>query len=104
MRADVKVQSIFRSLMSAIRENSYEKYVAQGDSNFQKTARPKLLTNVSSQLSPRVAKRQTDTYLGYIRGIDFVDHIWRLSFDDNLGDRQAQLSIKSGKVHAFYIF
>ena len=104
MRANKKVDKLFRDLMTALKESSLDRFVANGDTNFRDKTKPEMVKKVSDQLSPRIGRAHTATYLGYIVAPTFVDHLWRLKFRDKLGDRQAQLSVKDDKVHAFYIF
>jgi hypothetical protein len=104
MTVGKNIAAQFSKLMTAIQEGSYDDFVANGDANFQAKITPQMLNGVSAQLSPRMRKHRTATYLGLLNSRDYVDHLWKLSFKDKNGDRLAQLSIQNGKVHAFYIF
>jgi hypothetical protein len=104
MTPEKKVGTQFRKLMAALQVNSHSRFVALGDANFRAKITPQMVKKVSAQLSPRMNRAHIQRYLGYISAPRFVDHLWKLTFADDNGDRLAQLSVKGGKVHAFYVF
>jgi hypothetical protein len=102
-KAPEEVETLFGKLMTALNENSYDALVAEGDSNFQAYLRPQMVNGVSAQLAPRIAVGFESSYMGVLDRVTYLSYYWKLTFGDTQDDLLARLSIKDGKVHAFYI-
>lgn len=97
------IQVLFEGLLKAVHQNSYEQLVSKGDSNFEACVTPQMLHGASAQLLPHLSAGYQSSYMGVLDRKSYVSHYWKLSFSDTAGDRLARLSVRDGKVHAFYI-
>jgi hypothetical protein len=90
-----------KQMLDAIREKSYEPFVARGDLRFQNGFTPKMFEELSRQLGPRLRQGYSTTFLATLHQRDYMVYVWKLAFKDNKDDFLVTLAIKDGNVAGF---
>ena len=102
-QAPPQVEATMKKMLVATQENSYEDFVADGDSTFKGGMTRQMLDGVNQQLGPRLKAGYTVSYLGKLNQHGFAVHLWRLEFKDGKDDLLATMSVKDGKVGGFWL-
>ena len=95
-------QAFFDKLITAIKNDDYDSFVADGVGSFQKMTQDQFEAAVT-QLSPRLNAGYQATYLGAIKKRDGHVALWCMSFKGIEEEALATLSVKDGKISAFTI-
>jgi hypothetical protein len=102
-QAPPQVEATMKKMLVATQENSYEDFVADGDSTFKGGMTRQMLDGVNQQLGPRLKAGYTVSYLGKLNQHGFAVHLWRIEFKDGKDDLLATMSVKDGKVGGFWL-
>jgi hypothetical protein len=102
-QAPPQVEATMKKMLVATQENSYEDFVADGDSTFKGGMTRQMLDGVNQQLGPRLKAGYTASYLGKLNQHGFAVHLWRIEFKDGKDDLLATMSVKDGKVGGFWL-
>jgi hypothetical protein len=102
-QAPPQVEATMKKMLAATQENSYDDFVADGDSTFKGGMTRQMLDGVNQQLGPRLKAGYTVSYLGKLNQHGFAVHLWRLEFKDGKDDLLATMSVKDGKVGGFWL-
>ncbi|MCC5638488.1 hypothetical protein LC593_22155 [Nostoc sp. CHAB 5844] len=97
------VQKTFASLINAIEQNNYTKFISQGNAAFKEGITKQTFTHVSEQLVPRLKKGYSSVFLGKLNQQGYQVYLWKLTFKDGSDDVLARLSLKDGKVAGFWL-
>ena len=100
----VAVAAEFEWLMDSLRSRSYSSFVGHGDAHFKAAITPQIVEGVSEQIAPRMKAGYSAVYLCQMVRSTYTTHLWKLGFRDKQGDRLARLTLRKGKVNAFYIW
>jgi hypothetical protein len=95
-------EAIFDKLITAIVQNDYDSFVADGVGAFKQMTQDQFNAAVA-QLSPRLNAGYEVTYLGAIKKSGGHVTLWRLTFKGVDDESLATLSVKDGKVSGFTI-
>lgn len=102
-QAPPQVEATMKKMLVATQENSYDDFVADGDSTFKGGMTRQMLDGVNQQLGPRLKAGYTVSYLGKLNQHGFAVHLWRIEFKDGKDDLLATMSVKDGKVGGFWL-
>jgi hypothetical protein len=97
------VEASFTNLITAIKENNYDKFVSEGNSAFKEGITKQMFTQLSAQLAPRINKGYSIVFLGELKQQGYQVYLWKLKFKDGGDDSLARLSIKDRKVGGFFL-
>ncbi|BBD61338.1 hypothetical protein NIES2109_41660 [Nostoc sp. HK-01] len=97
------VQRTFTSLINAIEQKNYPKFISQGNAAFKEGLTQQTFTQVSGQLAPRFNKGYSSVFLGKLNQQGYQVYLWKLTFKDGSDDILARLSLKAGKVGGFWL-
>ncbi|MBE9205316.1 hypothetical protein IQ244_01970 [Nostoc sp. LEGE 06077] len=97
------VQKTFTSLINAIEENNYNKFISQGNAAFKEGITQQTFTQVSGQLAPRLKKGYSAVFVTKLNQQGYQVYLWKLTFKDGSDDILARLSLKAGKVGGFWL-
>ena len=95
-------KAIFDKLITAIVQNDYDSFVADGVGAFKQMT-PDQFNAAVGQLSPRLNAGYEVTYLGAIKKSGGHVTLWRLTFKGVDDESLATLSVKDGKISGFTI-
>ena len=101
--AAAPVERVFSSLLAAIKADDYAAFVAEGEPAFKAALTKPMLTQVSTQIAPRMEKGYHVVYLGQLNQHGYLVYLWKFSYTDGGDDSLASLSLKAGKVGGFFI-
>src|SRR5207253_11196658 len=94
-------EKLFKKLVTAVRTNSYDDFVGDGDRTFKTAMTKPLFGNVTSQLGARLAAGYSTAYLTALRQGGFTIHLWKISYMNGSDDTLARLVVTDGKVSGF---
>ncbi|AFY42994.1 hypothetical protein [Nostoc sp. PCC 7107] len=97
------VQKTFTSLINAIEEKNYNKFISQGNAAFKEGITQQSFTQVSEQLAPRLKKGYSAVFVTKLNQQGYQVYLWKLTFKDGSDDILARLSLKAGKVGGFWL-
>jgi hypothetical protein len=97
------VQRTFTSLINAVEQNNYTKFISQGNAAFKEGITKQTFTQVSGQLAPRIKKGYSAVFLGNLKQQGYQVYLWKLTFFDGGDDVLARLSLKDGKIGGFWL-
>ena len=94
---------VLDKLLKAVEANDYESFVADGTDAVKAGLTKQMLEGVSNQLSPRLKKGYTCSYLGELKQQGCQVYLWKLTYKDGEDDTLAKLVLKDGKVAGFWL-
>jgi hypothetical protein len=90
-------------LLKAVEANDYDSFVADSNEAFKASLTKQMFQGVSGQLSPRLKKGYTSSYLGELRQQGSRVLLWKLAYKDGGDDALAKLVLKDGKEAGFWL-
>jgi hypothetical protein len=88
-------------MFDAIKSNSYEKFVADGDARFKTGFTPKMFNDLARMLGPKLQKGYFVTFLTTLHQQDYIVYVWKLEIKDARDDYLVTLFVKNGLISGF---
>jgi hypothetical protein len=98
-----EVQKTFDKLLSAIKANDRDAFVADATDAVKQGLTPQVMEGVNKQLSSRLTKGYEAQYLCALKQVGHQVHLWKLTFTDGGDDVVIRLALKDGKVAGFFL-
>ena len=96
-------EATMKKMIEAIRNHSYETFVADGDDTLRAKLTRQQFDGVCGMVAPRLQQGYRTTFLGKLRQQGFETFLWKLEPGDNGDEHLIKLSLKDGKVGGFWI-
>jgi hypothetical protein len=100
---DGATMKILKSMLTALEENDYDAFVADGDATFTAAMSKPQLGAVNKLIAPRMEKGYEIILLGELQQQGFRVCLAKLKFNDRGDDTLVKLSLKDGKVGGFWL-
>jgi hypothetical protein len=97
------VETIMKSMLSAILANSLTDFVSSGDEAFQAGMTKEMLSSINQSLASRLKQGYTTTFLTTLRQQGFDVYVWKLVFKDGNDDVLIFMALKDKKVGGFWL-
>lgn len=97
------VETIMKSMLSAIVANSLTDFVSSGDEAFQAGMTKEMLSSINQSLASRLKQGYTTTFLTTLRQQGFDVYVWKLVFKDGNDDVLVFMALKDKKVGGFWL-
>jgi hypothetical protein len=97
------VETIMKSMLSAIVANSLTDFVSSGDEAFQAGMTKEMLSSINQSLASRLKQGYTTTFLTPLRQQGFDVYVWKLVFKDGNDDVLVFMALKDKKVGGFWL-
>lgn len=95
---DPAAQAIMKRLVEAVKNRSYDDFVADADDRVKQALTKQMFEGVCGQLSPTLREGYKTVYLGKLRKQGLMTHLWRLETKQGQEDLLVRVSIKDGHV------
>jgi hypothetical protein len=90
-------------MFDAVREGSYEKFVAEADTRFRAGFTQKMFDTLAGQLGPRLKLGYKVNFLTTLSQQEHTGYVWKLSFKGVKDDMLATLYLREGKISGFVV-
>lgn len=95
-------QQIVEQLLSAMSQNDYQAFTAQGTQEFAALDQAQF-SQVATSLAPRLQQGYSVKHLGNLQQQGLEISVWKLSFKDGGDDLLATLNVQNGRVGGFFL-
>jgi hypothetical protein len=91
-------EATFKSMLDAVRWNSYEKFTAHADATFKARFTEKMFAEMTRQLGPKLEHGYKTTFLTTLNQGPYVAYVWKLSFSSGKDDYLMTMFTKGDAV------
>jgi hypothetical protein len=85
-QTQLDAEATFKSMLEAVKKNSYEKFMARADSTFKARFSEKMFAEMTRQLGPKLEHGYKTTFLATLNQGPYVAYVWKLSFSSGKDD------------------
>ena len=96
-------EALLKKLMTAVENNDYAAFVADGIPEFKAGVTPQIVEGVSKQLSSRMKKGYECAYLVEMKQHEFKVYLWKVIFTDRGDDELIKMVVRDDQVAGFWI-
>jgi ABC-type transporter MlaC component len=100
---DPAVKKLFDKMLTAIKDNDRDAFVAEGTDTVKKGVTPEVMDAFSKQFGARLKKGYQATYLCQVKQAEHHVHLWKMTFKDDGDDVVVRIGLKDGKVGGFFL-
>jgi hypothetical protein len=101
--SEKEVEAILLKLLTAVQNHDYEAFVADGTDEFKSRLTQRIFARVSAQLSARMKKGYSTSYLGQLKKQGHQVYLWKMAFSDQGDDDLVRLVVQNQKVGGFWL-
>ena len=102
-QAPASPEALMKKLMTAVENNDYATFVADGTPEFKAGLTPQMLEGVSLQLAGRMKAGYEFTALGEMKQQGFKVYLWKMVYKDGGDDSLIRMTMKGSLVAGFLI-
>ena len=96
-------ETLMKKLMTAVENNDYASFVADGIPEFKAGVTPQILEGVSLQLADRMKKGYECAYLTELKQKEYKVYLWKAVFKDGGDDALIKMVVRDVQVAGFWI-
>jgi hypothetical protein len=102
-QAPAMPEALMKKLMTAVENNDYASFVADGIPEFKAGVTPQILEGVSQQLASRMKEGYECVYLTELNQSKFKVYLWKAVFKDGGDNALIKLVVRDDQVAGFWI-
>ena len=102
-QAPASPESLMKKILTAVENNDYAAFVADGTPEFKAGLTPQMLEGVSTQLVGRMKQGYECLSLGELKQQGFKTYLWKMVIKDGGDDALIKMVMKDGLVAGFWI-
>jgi hypothetical protein len=96
-----KFDVAFKQMLDAVKSNSYDQFMAQGDARFKTGFTKNMFADLNRLLGARLQQGYSTTYLTTMRQQSFTVYVWKLSINNAADDFLVTLFVADDHVSGF---
>jgi hypothetical protein len=96
-------EALMKKLMTAVENNDYASFVADGIPEFKAGVTPQIVEGVSKQLASRMKEGYECVYLTELTQSKFKVYLWKAVFKDSGDDALIKMVVRDDMVAGFWI-
>ena len=89
--------------LEAVRDGGYQRLIEHGNKAFKELMDEYSFDTIKLQRGAKIAKGHKLEYLGTIRRIGMLEHLWKIYISGDKYERLGSLSLSHGKVFGFNV-
>jgi negative regulator of sigma E activity len=101
--SEKEAEAILQRLLTAVQSHDYEAFVADGTAEFRSHLTKHIFARVSAQLSERMKRGYSTSYLGQLKKQGYPVYLWKMTFSDQGDDVLIRLVLQDQKVGGFWL-
>ena len=102
-QAPAAPEALMKKLMTAVENNDYASFVADGIPEFKAGVTPQILEGVSLQIASRMKQGYECVYLTEMKQREFNIYLWKAVFKDGGDDALIKMVVLIDQVAGFWI-
>ncbi len=100
-KPQLQPEAEFKSMLDAVRSNSFEKFMANADASFKGGFPQQMFDGLARKLGPRLQSGYSATFLTTLKQQGYVVYAWKLSFKDGGDEYLITMFTKDDAVSGF---
>jgi hypothetical protein len=102
-QAPATPEALMKKVMTAVENNDYAAFVADGTPEFKAGLTPQMLEGVSQQIAGRMKQGYECLALGELKQQGFKTYLWKMVYKDGGDDSLVRMTMKDSLVAGFWI-
>jgi len=98
-----EAEPILVKLLTAVQNHDYEAFVADGTTEFKSRLTRRIFAKVSAELSERMKKGYSTSYLGQLKKQGYPVYLWKMTFSDGGDDILVRMVLQDRRVAGFWL-